>query len=138
VQEIFASSRRRLAAYTHVADVDIEKVRQATGIDAFQEIEKPTNDADVIAFMSYMFTPQLGRYDPGIGLTIGTGLKNIGERLYFGGSFKFSSRLVFTVGGLTQKVKEGDRVLQADKNLFESLKNVRELGWFFSLSATPF
>jgi hypothetical protein len=124
-------------AYTNIADVNIEKVDRPAVGDVFQEVTKPKSDADLIAFMTYMLRG-IGYDTPGFGLTIGTGLKDIGKRLYFGGTAKFNERLFLTGGAFSQTVKEGDAALVANGSLFASVKNVAKWGYYVSISVAPF
>ncbi|HEY9226910.1 MAG TPA: hypothetical protein VIP11_09705 [Gemmatimonadaceae bacterium] len=124
-------------AYTSVQTFDIEKLQRPNLGDVFQQAENDRSDSDLIVFMSYMLTP-FSPDNRGFGLTLGTGLADIGKRLYVGGTARFNERVFLTGGGFTQELKEGDRAIVGDGNLFQSLKNVRKVGWFFSVSFLPY
>lgn len=124
-------------AYTNIADVDITKVERPAVGDVFQEVTKPKSEADLIIFMTYMLTPIA--YDtPGLGLTIGTGLKDIGTRIYLGATAKFNERLLLSGGAFSQTTTEGDVAFSADPKLFTTVKKVKKWGYFVSVSVSPF
>ena len=121
-------------SYYRLKETEFVQVREVTGGDLFREIAKPDDSSALVAFMTYRFaSPRslLGR----IGLTVGTGLRKPGERLYLGGSLRFGRRIFLSGGTVTMEVKEGVNSVSAD--LFETLRSTRKWGGFFAISATP-
>jgi hypothetical protein len=126
-------------AYTNLKTFDIEKVQRPNQGDLFQQTSKPAGGGDLLALMTFMLTPMdIAGYDAGLGPTIGTGVKDIGKRIYLGGTAKFNDRLFITVGKFSETVKEGDAANAAGNNLFTTIRNVRKWGWFGALSVLPF
>lgn len=125
--------------YTNFKQFDFEKVQRPSQGDLFQQIDKPRDGADLVALMTYMLTPDNSEdYGRGFGLTIGTGVRDIGKRIYLGATAKFNDRLFLTAGGLNQSVKEGETANAAGDNLFTTIKNVQKWGFFAALSVSPF
>ncbi len=129
------------AIYTRIQDFDYEKVQKGLAGDVFQRIEKSEGGSDLIAMMTYLPLAENDNYfTNGFGLTIGTGVKNLGQRLYLGGSFTFFDRLILNGGKFSQTVttSDGNALSATTPNLFEGIKKTKEWGWYFGLSATPF
>lgn len=128
------------AAYTRIDMVEFEKIQKDLTRDVFQEVDAPDASADLIAYMTYMLTPEVDNWAGGFGLTIGTGLRDLGKRLYLGATFRLTNRLILTGGGFSQTVTEADgRALsEANPKLFDAIKRVKQWGWFAGVSATPF
>lgn len=125
-------------AWTSIEDFDYQVVQKNVSGDVFQQIQKPDQTPDLTAFMTWL--PGKDGESSGFGLTLGTGLKDLGKRLYFGASYSFGNRLLLSGGGFTQTVTtaDGNAISISAPNLFASIKQVRKVGLFFSFSATPF
>jgi hypothetical protein len=126
-------------AYTNLKSFDYQVVQKNLTGDVFQQIQKPDASVDLTAFMTYLFTPLADDWKGGFGLSLGTGVKELGKKLFVGATLKFSDRLLLTGGGFSQAVTDSAGVaLSASPKLFDSIKRVQKWGWFGSVSATPF
>jgi hypothetical protein len=141
VQSVQPLSFHAGGAYTRLTEFDYEAVAKGlAGRDAFQQIAKPANGGDVIAFMTLLPEQMISDRNIGIGPTIGTGVKDLGKRLYLGATLKVSSRFMLTAGVFSKEVTESDgRALSAtEPNLFDGIQRVTAWGKFLGLSVTPF
>ena len=126
-------------AWTNIKSFDYEIVQKSLTGDVFQRISKPDASVDLTTFMTYLFTPTSDGIQAGFGLTIGTGIKDPGKKLFVGTTFKFHDRLLLTGGGFSEKLTENDgAAIPSNANLFEAVKRVQKWGWFVSFGATPF
>jgi len=126
-------------AYTNLKSFDYQAVQKGLTGDVFAQIRKPSESLDLSLYMTYLFTPIMDDWKGGLGLTIGTGLKDAGKKLMLGMTFKFSDRLLLTGGKFSQTVTDSAGALVGTSpKLFESIQRVQKWGWFVSFSAAPF
>ena len=126
-------------AWTNLKSFDYQQVQKNLSTDIYQQIAKPDNAIDLSIFMTYLLTPTSDNWASGLGLTIGTGVTDLGKKLFLGGTAKFSDHLLLTAGGLSKTVTDSTgRAISEDGKLFDAIKRVQKWGWFVSFTATPF
>jgi hypothetical protein len=127
------------AAYSRLPDVDFEVVASLAGQDLFSQVSARESTTDLAVFLSQRVWADeegpLRAY-----ASLGTGLRNPGSILYFGGTLGISRTLV-TLGVATMLVEQGvgpapDNVFRGtgDRTLFSSLERGRKWAVFVAVS----
>ena len=119
-------------------------------VDLFKKLNSAKPPADLTAFMSYDFSSRerVGTYWRAIpSLTLGTGLTDVGERLYLGASWRFG-RAILTAGAVSLDVSEAEPVakdvlgavgqLTGAQELFSQVATRRRFRPFVGVSFAPF
>ena len=121
--------------------LEFEKVEQFINEvmygDYYQLVEEGNTDFDLSAFLSYEFY-ESDDLRWGASVTFGTDLKDPGENFYFGLSGRF--RKVLITGGVAWnevvRIDEKDKVPGID--LYRTITQERDAGWFIAFSFTLF
>ncbi len=113
-------------------------IREGMYGDYYQLVEEGDSDFNFSAFLSYEFH----RSDDlrwGVSLTIGTDYKDPSDNFYFGVSGRFRKAL-FTFGAAWNRVVRGENKIGdvAAINLYETIIQERDWGYFFAFSFTLF
>lgn len=142
------------AVYRHREEPRFEPAATAAAasgsVDLFKKLNSSKPPADLTAFMSYDFSPRerVGRFWRAIpSLTLGTGLTNVGERLYVGASWRFG-RVILTGGAVSLDVSDGEPApkdllgavgqLTGAQDLFSQVATRRRFRPFVGVSFAPF
>lgn len=122
--------------YSHLKEVDFEKVRSLQGNDVFQQISKPSGTENLVAFLSYELASAADG-KTGWLFTIGTNVTEPGKKVYLGFTVKLVGRVFLTGGTSTTLAKTGTNEMTQD--VFQSIKNEQIWGGFFGgVSISPF
>jgi len=121
--------------------LEFEKVEQFINEgmygDYYQLVEEGNSDFDFSAFLSYEFHKS-DDLRWGASVTFGTDLKDPGENLYFGLSGRF--RKVLVTGGVAwnEVVRKDEKDKIPGIDLYRTITQERDAGWFIAFSFTLF
>jgi hypothetical protein len=104
--------------------------------DFYRQVSSSNGSIDAAAFLSYAI-PEFWCVRRFLA-SVGTNFHKPGETLYLGLTFRFTRRLLVTGGGVTALVSEGAQRDMSEVDLFRTIREKREWGWFISLSAIPY
>jgi hypothetical protein len=134
-------------SYANLRSVKFDQVRTAGGADLFSAVKSGDKAEDLAAMMSYQRASAC-ICPLGWGLTLGTGVKDPGEKLMMGLSLNYK-RFYVTFGGASSTLTEGrgkviDKIVDAagnvvgSRDLFQTIERHRKWGGFVAISFNPF
>ena len=127
-------------------DIDFAAVRSASGTELFSATgdaagnDAESKDSELVAFMSWEIARFGGPERFGAAVTLGTGITNPGESVYYGMTVRIFERLLITAGGVTAVVLRGEGQVEGvtagipSRTLFASIRDRRTSGFFASVS----